>query len=548
MIKTNLSTLFLIAASVTAQTNNLVVSEGITTPLHQASVGKVTFMASNIPIESYKESDFLAEMNVDTKSNLYIRVFMSNSLTNYMHVLAPQLSAEELNKFGNFQFSFYVDGELVYKENLNNGAFGLDNKNQKTIFRVPLFTVKSEDSWGRFVWGRFLANGGEDALSNGVHTLKIEIRPYVDLKPQKIGELIAQGEIKLNISKPVKKIDPKAIEIQPIKPNSGWEISSDTFDQVKIRELNTKIAQAAFKDITSIVVIKNGKLLIEEYFNGAKRKTLHNSRSVGKTFASAAAGIAIDEGYLKLDDSLGQIYDLKKFDHFSEKKASVKVENFLKMESGFDGFDFEEQSPGNEENMYPKPNWVEWTLSLPMAEDRNPGDRWAYFTAGIVVLGDIIDKKVPGGLEQYFDKKLFQPLEITKKEWQYTPQKVANTAGGLQLRSVDFAKFGQLYKNDGLWNGKQVLSKTWVGASFTRYHETGTNKDGYGYLFWNKSYTVGEQSYETFYCSGNGGNKIFIFKDQPLVIVVTATAYGKPYMHVQVDRMMEKYILPAVLK
>jgi hypothetical protein len=70
----------------------------------------------------------------------------------------------------------------------------------------------------------------------------------------------------------------------------------------------------------------------------------------------------------------------------------------------------------------------------------------------------------------------------------------------------------------------------------------------YGYLFWISTYNVNGNQYEAFYSSGNGGNKIFIFKDQPLVVVITATAYNKPYQHTQVKKMIERYILPAVIK
>jgi hypothetical protein len=66
-------------------------------------------------------------------------------------------------------------------------------------------------------------------------------------------------------------------------------------------------------------------------------------------------------------------------------------------------------------------------------------------------------------------------------------------------------------------------------------------------LFWNKKYRVGERTCEAYYCSGNGGNKIFIFQDQPLVVVITATAYGRAYAHPQADKIMAEYILPAVI-
>jgi CubicO group peptidase (beta-lactamase class C family) len=115
------------------------------------------------------------------------------------------------------------------------------------------------------------------------------------------------------------------------------------------------------------------------------------------------------------------------------------------------------------------------------------------------------------------------------------------------MTALDFAKFGQLYKNGGVWNGKQVIPREWVEASFHKYLQTAFPPNEYGYFWWNRSYTVNGKEFETFYCSGNGGNKIFVFTDRPLVVVVTASAYNKQYMHEQVDEMMSRYILPAVL-
>jgi hypothetical protein len=89
-----------------------------------------------------------------------------------------------------------------------------------------------------------------------------------------------------------------------------------------------------------------------------------------------------------------------------------------------------------------------------------------------------------------------------------------------------------------------------VKKSFSTYlalPEDMVGKGYYGYFFWNKTYTVNDKLLETYYCSGNGGNKIFVFTNQPLVIIVTATAYNQPYAHRQVDKMMEQYILPAVM-
>jgi CubicO group peptidase (beta-lactamase class C family) len=529
-----------------AQTANITEPESISSPVHKANIGKVVFLADTISINQLKETDFLNGFEAKPQNNLYMRILMRNSLSNYQHPLNPALSIADLNK-GNFQFTFYVDGKQVYQENLNKGANLPATKNTKTTIGVPLISNRGEDSWGRSLWNRFMGRGGENALTTGAHLLKIEARPYIDIPVLKVGDLIAQGELKFIIP----PVDAKAVALQAIKPNSGWPVSSDPFDKKKIMEMNGLIAQNRLKNITSVIVIKNGKLLIEEYFNGNGRDSLHNPRSVGKTFASAMMGIAIHDGYIKNENqTLKDFYDLKKFNNYSPKKETVTLKSLLTMSSIFDGDDNDSSSPGNEENMYPTDNWVKFALDLRVDSTKTAGKQWNYFTAGAMLLGDILDKSVPNGLEKYADAKLFKPLGITKYQWQYTPQHVANTAGGLQMRSLDYARFGQLYKNGGSWNGKQLIPESWVKQSFTKHLTLPRDVVGegfYGYLFWNKTYTVNNKPYETYYCSGNGGNKIFVFTDQPLVIIVTATAYNTPYAHSQVDKMMEQYILPAVL-
>jgi CubicO group peptidase (beta-lactamase class C family) len=531
------------------QNKNIVEPDEIKHALHRANVGKIAFLRGADALENSRAEDFLKEFEMNGKSDLHIRVFLGNSLTNYLHGLQPALTADELARNGRFQFSFYVDNALIYRENLHPGAFGAENKNRRTIFRVPLVTADNQDAWSKFLWNRFLLAGGDEALTTGAHLLKIEIRPFIDRPAEKTGDIIAAGELKIIVPKPSRELTDKEIQPQKIKAGSGWRVSRDAFDRRKIALLKLKIAENKFKDITSIVVVKNGKLLIEEYFNGASRETLHDTRSVGKSFASTMMGIAIGEGYLKNENqTLGEFYDLQKFDNYSAEKGSVTIKSLLTMSSGFTGNDDDENSPGNEEKMYPTGDWVKFALDLPMDKTKSVGEKWEYFTAGVVLLGDILDKSVPGGLEKYAEKKLFAPLGIRNYKWQYTPQKVANTAGGLRMSATDFARFGQLYKNEGAWRGKQIIPKNWVKASFTRHLALPREGTGYGYLFWNQTFKADGEPYEAFLSSGNGGNKIIVFKDAPLVIVVTAKAYGRNYAHSQVEKIVEKYLLPAVVK
>jgi CubicO group peptidase (beta-lactamase class C family) len=535
--------------SLSAQQKDVVKTQGITSTLHKSNIGNIIFTSKSIPLADLKKADFLEYYELTNKSDLFITVFMGNSITNYLHSIAPDLSAAELVKSGNYQFSLYVDNKLIYKSNLRPGAPYPGTQDTATIITKPLIDNQNEGGWwSQYFWNRFMSNGGDEALIDGKHFLKMEIRPYVQLSTGlRVGDIIASGTINLQVKKkPI--IDVSKITLSPIKQYDGFEVSSEKYNKNLMKILKGNIEDGFFKKISSIIVVKKGKLLIEEYFNGETRDSLHDPRSAGKSFTSTITGIAESEGYLKNEDlTLKDFYDIKSYLNYSSQKENVSIKDLLTMSSVFDGNDDDENSPGNEENMYPTSDWVKFALDLPLNLIR-PKDEWHYFTAGVVILGDILNKIVPGGLEKYADNKLFSPLGITRYQWQFTPQNVPNTAGGIKMNALDFAKYGQLYKNGGKWNGKQIISEEWVKKTFTKYKSIPGRKDEfYGYLFWNKKYTVNNKAYETFYCAGNGGNKIYIFTDEPLVIVITAIAYGAPYAHSQEDKMMTDFILPAVL-
>ena len=117
------------------------------------------------------------------------------------------------------------------------------------------------------------------------------------------------------------------------------------------------------------------------------------------------------------------------------------------------------------------------------------------------------------------------------------------------MESLDYAKYAQLYKNNGVWNGKQIIPIEWVEKTFTRQIQIPERDNQfYSYLFWNKSVSYAGKNYETFYCAGNGGNEFIIFKDLPLVVIMTSKAYNKPYGHSQADKIVKDFILPSLIK
>ena len=520
----------------------------LSSEMHKNNIGKIAFMSDWIPLDDFSEKYFINELSLSSTSDFGFRMFLGKTLTFYLSQLEPDLSVRELCENGNFQLTFFVDNKEIYKYNLQTGAGSCDYKNSATAYGVPCVRKDNPDHWGRFLWMKFMKKeGGQEALSDGSHLLRIEVRPYIEYKQFKVGDIIAKGEIELTFVE--KEIEESQIAIQPIKSTDKWEISDANYDTFLIRQLNQKIAQNFFKDITSIVVVKEGKLLIEEYFNGANRNTLHDTRSVGKTLASTIMGIAIKEGYIENENqTLKDFYNLKLYQNYSSKKERVTLKSLLIMSSGFDGSDINPDSPGNEENMYPTSDWVKFGLDLPMDTNKTIGNEWDYFTAGAVILGSVLNKTVPEGLEKYADKKLFQPLGITNYKWQFTPTNVPNTAGGFQMSSLDNARYGQLYLDNGVYEKTQILPEAWVKSSLSKQVALPKRENEfYGYLLWNKKYSVNDNEIEAYYASGNGGNKIVIFADLGVVIVITATAYGQPYMHYQADEIIDKYILPAIM-
>ncbi len=200
------------------------------------------------------------KMNKDEFLNIHFT--LKNTLIENLQLLAPNLTQDQLVNKGNFQFTFLIDGEIVYVENLNTGAGTIHTKTTKLDYSIPLVYPKKIDFWGWFVWLRFMKlGGGQDILVKNSHSLKIEIRTYIKSEKLKVGPIIAEGSTDVAVMKI--PVDENLIPVQKIQPNSGWELSKDRFDNSKIEALNRKIAEKRFKNINGIVVAKENKLLIE---------------------------------------------------------------------------------------------------------------------------------------------------------------------------------------------------------------------------------------------------------------------------------------------
>jgi CubicO group peptidase (beta-lactamase class C family) len=313
----------------------------------------------------------------------------------------------------------------------------------------------------------------------------------------------------------------------------------------------------AFPRTTSMLVEQGNKVIHERYHGGTGVETLHDPRSVGKSITGLAVGIAIAEQKLASVDApaFGYLTDLRPFAGDGAAKTRITIADFLTMSSALDCDDDDPDSPGNELGMYPKPVWARWAVDLPVkagyvrdAAGRGP---FAYCTAGVFLLGQILQRATGQPVDRYIESRLLAPLGITRRAWERSPSGEVMTGGMLRLRTRDLARLGRLMLDRGRWAGKQVVPAAWIDRSLSVQRRLNKAQDptgemGYGYLLYQRNYRTPCGRTAGWFMSGNGGNHVVMLKELDAVVVVTRTNYNTRGTHDQTRRLMEQHLLPRL--
>ncbi len=294
----------------------------------------------------------------------------------------------------------------------------------------------------------------------------------------------------------------------------------------------------------SIMILKHGEVVFEKWFNGHSAETPHPMFSVSKTFTATAVGLAINEGKLNLTDPVIKFFPDKLPAEQSDNLKAMTVRDLLTMTCGHD----EELNNAGRDSL----DWVQGFLAWPVKH--KPGEYYLYNSLGTYMLSAIVQKVTGEKVIDYLDTRLFQPLHIARPEWDESPQGINCGGWGLSLKTEDMAKMGQLFLQQGKWNGKQIVPAEWFkemssyqvpsapsGTRFEDIEKAGLNKDnnewvqGYGYQMWICRHNA-------FRADGYAGQYIFVFPERDAVLVLTtASTLYQPYMD-----LIWEYLLPIL--
>lgn len=320
-------------------------------------------------------------------------------------------------------------------------------------------------------------------------------------------------------------------------------LSKTGLNPALLKEMVEKIADETYKNVHSVLIVKDGRLVFEEYFYEYDQNKLHQLRSTTKSVVSALVGIAIEKGFIKsVSEPVLAYFPEYDVQNLSEDKRKITIEDLLTNQSGLACDDDDKNSPGNESKMGNSADWVKFTLDLPMID--RPGNSGRYCSGGVIVLGRIVEKTTRKPLKDFAAENLFTPLGVADFKWNFKPDRSsAETFCQIYLTPRAMAKFGLLYLNDGKFGGKSLISESWVNKSLAK--QSTVNNTEYGYLWWRQWLDVDGKRVEGTAAKGYGGQRIFLWRDLNMIAVVTGGNYNG---NSPSDELLIKYILPPFAK
>ena len=257
-----------------------------------------------------------------------------------------------------------------------------------------------------------------------------------------------------------------------------------------------------------IMIARNGAVILEGAYKPYDLDTWRVTHSLCKSLIGLAVGIAIDEGWFGLDDTIASIFG--KENRFMKvfQQKNITIRNLLMMSSGVT---FNEIGSIID---------TEWTKSFLDAQTSfEPGREFAYNSMNTYMLSAIIQEKTNQSVTQFLQKRVFEPMGIDNVHWELSPEHIVKGGWGLYITLEDRTKLGQLFLNKGKWNGKQIVSQGWIKQMTTKHMDTPIwmNHYGYGYQVW-----IGKRRNSVIF-NGILGQNVIVMPDLNMVISILSS-------------------------
>jgi len=312
----------------------------------------------------------------------------------------------------------------------------------------------------------------------------------------------------------------------PTTANDGWQIATAAGQGVDEAALDTAYREARqLPNLFSLLVVKNGYLVAERYFNGAHLNQAFDTASVTKSFTSAMTGIALRDNLLtSVDQKMFEFFPEIDWQQLDNRKSTITLRQMLQMRSGYPWEEFD----GYIDRLLGTTERIDLAAEFPLVAD--PGSKFGYSNLTAHLVGVIVARAADQSLRSFAQYSLFDPLGISVASWARDADGYYFGSGSAMFTARDMARFGQLYLDGGQYGGVQLVPKEWVQDSFASH--SGTTYDGdilnaireieYGYLWW--SGVSGSHRFN--FAWGHGGQLICVIPDLDMVIVTTATGLG----------------------
>jgi CubicO group peptidase (beta-lactamase class C family) len=448
------------------------------------------------------------------------------------------------------EFNFYL---LIQKLDDGSVAGFLRNPERNIGARYPIDRISREGNSVQFFGKRRgqtesvpVMKGSFDASTEN---LSLEFIPELDgaYKFTRVGDQTSFY--------PRGKTPSRYVYRPPADLRDGWAVG--TLDDVDIDRkgienfvqtiLDMPMNSINAMQVDGILIARHGKLVLEEYFHGFDRDTLHSARSASKSLTSVLIGATMQSGLpVKLSEPVYQAMNGGAFpEDLEPKKRTMTLENLMTMSSGFFCDDGNPNAPGNEElliNQTEEPDYYRFSLRIPL--DRTPGERAVYCSADPNLAIGVLHRVTGEHPMDLFDRLIAGPLNIPYHAWPISPSRQPYGGGSVNLTPRNFMKFGQLMLNGGKWNSRRILSEEFVKRSTSPLYDLNGIK--YGYLWWVIDFPYKNRTVRAFFAGGNGGQGIIVIRELDLVIVTQGSSYGGPLgLEIQ-QGLPARYILPAV--